>query len=302
MSLSAAWNIGPVSINNTKIPGIIQSGASNGVIMTNPVESGNLYPTFAAVTGCKQGMAFTARDVAAVLGVTGTTGVAIASATEVYFKKRAAVGPASGSTHRKYAATNGLILPGTLAVSHQGNASITCSIVPVSSDGAASAVAVTNNVSLPSVTNQADVYTIYSAAINGTDLAGLEGVDIDFGVNARTVGSNSDIFDVLAGVTSVIPTVTLRGIDINTFNSVIADTGTSLTQATTTIILRKRGTALTSTAHMKFTCYGVAYPEQLVDGGSSEGEATTSVRFGLCSSDGTVAPLVYTASYQISGP
>lgn len=300
MSLAAVWNIGPVTINNTKIPGIIQSGASNGVVMTNPVESGNLYPTFAAVTGCKQGIAFTARDVAAVLGVTGTTGAGISAATEAYFKKRGAVGPASGSVHRKYAATVGVIVPGTLSVGHQGNAQITASIVPVSSDGASSALTMTNTNALPSVSNQADVYTIYSAAVNGTDLAGLEGVDIDFGCNVRTVGSNSDLFDVVAGVVSVTPTVTLRGVDLQTFSTAVADTGTSLTQSTTTIILRKRGASTASLVHMKFTCYGVAYLEQLADGSSSESEATVAVRYGLCSSDGSAAPLIYTPSFNIT--
>lgn len=297
MALTNVWRAGPAKINGAVISGITQSAASNGVSTTNPIESTNLWPNFSAVTGVKQGGTFTTRDIFATLTATGVSGVAISSATELWYKKHGPVGPASGSVHRKYLYGAGVVCPLSMSCSHQGNASMSAGIIAVSSDGSANAVAVSDNNALPTdPTSKTYVYTLYSVTFAGTERDGLVDTSIDFGCNARTVGSNSNLLDVLAGVTAVVPSASV------TFLSI--DDGDALWQGLSgahVFTFRRRGSALTSTDHIQITIDGVAYAESMADGSATGDSEASAVARVVSNTDGTNAPLVVDLAYQISG-
>ncbi len=292
MSLAAAYSVGPVSVNGTVISSIISSEATDGVSYTNPILTGNGYPGFSAVTGIKQGGVFSSHALYQVINATGAIGVAISSTTGLYFKKRAVGGLASGSVHRSYLVSSGVVIPTSLSCTHQGEAVINCAIVAISADGTTSGIAVANNSAMPSETSAAmdDVWTLYDAKIGNVTFTGLTGVDIDFGNSVRTVGSNSEKFDTAVGMRSMSPTITLRGLDNTLVTTALAQSSTG-THANSNIRFFKRGSVAADAVHIILTMNGSWCFETLASA-SGDGEATCNARM-VASFDGSDLPIVW---------
>lgn len=315
MSLAQAYGIAPIHINTASgvdvpMPGVTRLAVSQGNRVISQLENGEAWTTYSTIAGQTPRMSFTTRDVSVALATLGISGITIDSDVDdpglvAYLRKRGRIGTASGSVHRSYTMAQGVLVPRSLSVGHQGNATMTCEALAISADGSSSAFAIADDVStFPTILTACldDQYTLYGLTINGATVTGFTGIEINFNAGARTLGAQSDVIDTVAVVPNVRPTIRIRGLDptwVNTSSSVCDILGESLAHANTSIVLRKRGVALTASEHVAITLAGVVYTDTIADG-SAEGDVTCGLMMTTHSPDGTTAPLVLNTGFNIA--
>lgn len=274
------------------------SAALQSQIERTPM-TGEIYPRHIAIASIKPGAMLKTHALQDWLDQIGLTGKAIASSSqdglEIYFQKFAANGgPASGSVHRSLTISSGLIVPRRLTVSHQGDAELTFDVLIIY-DGTNDPIVVADNVALPSSPPDNERFTIGPVDIGGVTINHIRSVEIDFGINARTLGADSDIYDTRAEIRTINPTITMRGIDVTLLKSAgIPIGGLAATHANTAIYFRKRTqtgfVADATQEHIEVTAYGLAVIDDAA-GQSGDENAETSFRLE-CAFDGTNTPIV----------
>ena len=158
-------------------------------------------------------------------------------------------------------------------------------------------------VALPSDPADNERFTIGGVTIGSVALSHFRSVEIDFGISARTLGADSDIWDTRAEIRSINPTITFRGIDVTQMKAAgIPIEGKAATHANTTIYLRKRAitgfVADGTSEHIAITGYGLAVMDDIASQ-SGEDNAEDSLRLE-CAYDGTNTPLVIDTTAAIS--
>ena len=294
-AMGAAKLIGGVTGANVRVE------STKRVIAT----SGEVYGCFLSLVEQSAGVDFSTLALATALDVCGVSGLAITSTTNygvnVYAQAVQDGGTRkTGANHRKYAIRKGLLFPKSITVNHQGDASISYTLI-ATYDGTNEPVVLTKNVSLPAGIADDERFTIGPLTIGGKLLDGNTDWTIDFGINAKTVGADSDIWDTFSWVQTISPSLTIRGIKPEWFDSAqIPLTGLACTHANTKLYLRKRlgdsdfvGDGVAE--HIKMTVAGMATVEDVIsqsDGGETETGLHIATNF-----DGTNAPVaVNTAS------
>ena len=290
-------------------------GLTNLDVQTNPeVQNetgiGSQFPQFVAVVAQKPRMLFAARQVAAALALTGSTGVAIDGTNNLvaYFASVGTDGlPASGSVHRTYTAVRGLLLPRRLTAAHRRPAQLDMDAMLYSSDGAAHPLVIADNVALPTLTPANVEHTLgpISLGITGDvfTFGCATNLTIDFGNNAATRGCNSDLYDKHVEQPGIRPIATITGLNATAFGSAgVPPVGKKLDHTETVIYLRKRdegiGFVADATAeHIKLTMNGVAVVTQHTGQGTAAAEVTVQI-YG--SWDGTLAPITIDTASAIT--
>jgi hypothetical protein len=263
--------------------------------------SGEAFPQHLAIYAQKPVANFSTMALAQALDAIGLTGLKIASTTNPgvrFYAQQYAEGstPASGSVHRRYTLREGILVPRRLSVSHQGDATLEYSAL-ITWDGTNDPIVVNDSVALPSGLADDERFTLGPIRIGDEVFEQATSFELDFGLDARTTGAQSAIWDSHSSIRSVTPRLMITGIDVEWFKSTrIPLQGRKGTHADTAIYLRKRdGDGATFVAnddnvHIKLTGDGLCYAEQVF--GASHGEdGTVSLAMPL-RFDGTNAPLV----------
>ena len=261
---------------------------------------GQAYPEFLAIYAQKPIADFSSLCIAQALDAAALTGLKLSGASNpglrLYAQKyEEGSTPASGSSHRRYTVRDGILIPRRLAVGHQSDASIDYSAL-ITWDGTNDPVTLNDDVALPSGLDDNERYTLGPITIGGEVLEQVTNFEVDFGIDARSTGAQSSIWDTHSSIRRVMPRLMITGIDATWFKTTrIPLGGRKGTHANTSIYLRKRddgGTfiAKTDPVHIKLTGNGVAYAEQIF--GASEAEDGTVTLAMPLRFDGTNAPLI----------
>jgi hypothetical protein len=270
--------------------------------------SGSTYPQHTAIVGQKPAADFTSfalQDCLDQIGIAGLDIADIANGLNLYaYKHDDGGGRATGSTHRKYNMVKGLIVPNRITCDHQGDARVMFDVLPTW-DGTNDPFTITDSSAVPTAAADDERFTIGGVTIGGVTISQIRSFELDFGMNAKTEGADSDIFDTHASIVDVRPVLTLRGINIEWLKSTaIPLAGKAATHANTTLYLRKRlqtgaGFVADGTAqHVKMTMAGLAWIDEVF---SSQGENATECSLKLAAVyDGTNAPVVITTASAIT--
>lgn len=284
----------------------VLSGLTNLNVGLNPqVQNdtgiGSPYPQFVAVTEQKPLMRFGTRMVAALLDLTGSTGLQINASNNLtgFFAQLGDDGlPAAGSVHRSYTAVRGLLLPRQLTCSHRQPAQIEAEALLHSADGAAHPLVIADNVALPTlaVANIQHTLGAIKLGVTGTifDFGCTESLTVDFGNGAQTRGCTSDVYDKHVEQPGIRPVVTLTGLSAAAFGAAgVPPVGLKVTHAGTVIYLRKRNQGIgfvadATSEHIALTIDGVA----VVTEHSGQGTAAAQVSLQITGAwDGTNSPI-----------
>lgn len=282
----------------------IQHGAEHRAETT----SGAIYPTHAAIVSQNPVADFTSyalQDCLDQIGIGGLSIASLASGLDLYAYKHAdGGGRATGSNHRKYTATKGLIVPTRLTCEHRGDAMIAYNVLPTW-DQTNDPLVESDSVAVPSAPTDDERFTIGGVTIGGVTIDEIRNFELDFGMNAKTEGVDSNVYDTHASIVEVLAVLTLRGINLEWLKSTaIPRAGLAGTHANTTLYLRKRSQAgagylADGTAeHVKMTMAGLAMIEDIFSGGG-ENPAECSLRL-VAKFDGTNAPVVFTTASAIT--
>jgi hypothetical protein len=159
----------------------------------------------------------------------------------MYFQKYlAGATRATGAAQFSATFANGLLVPRTIVLPHQGTASAQAEIATFKN--AAVAPVVFNEAdTLPATVypQVAAAWTLGPVKLNAVTVDGVENVSIEPGVGLVTDGRDSDIYPTLAAVGEISPSVTLRGAHID-ITSTLTEDGAYYTAAQVKIWARKK--------------------------------------------------------------
>jgi hypothetical protein len=295
----------------------VLSGMTNLDTQTNPTvenesAAGTPFPQFAVITSQKPKIMFASKQVAAVLALTGLTGVAIDASNNLFavYAKLGSNGlPASGSVHRQYTANRGLLLPRRLTCGLRASATVDVEALLYSADGAAHPLTISDTVALPVLTQNNIQHAIgpVSIGVSGSvaTVGCVQNISIDFGSGAETVGCGSDLYDGHLHYPRSAPVITISGIDASAFGgtNAVPAVGKAIDHANTKIFLRKRATsgigfvADATEEHIQITANGVAVVTQHTGQGTSRAEVTIQI---TTSWDATNAPITIDTTAAIA--
>ena len=308
MSISNAHGLYGVVIDSTVIGGIGRLFINTGTEVRGEPSSGEVWARFQSLVAQKPRAQFNTMALAAALAKSALTGASIAGMTaglNLYAQQHAAGGTrTSGSAHRKHTIKHGLLVPRRLTCEHQGDAVLEYEAI-ITYDGSNQPVVLTESQALPAGLTDAERFTLGPVTIESILLAQVRRFELDFGIEVKTEGSDSDIWDTYCSIESIQPTLTLRGIDLNWWKDSggVPLTGKAATHANTKIYLRKRAAGATFVAdetaqHIKFTADGLAH---IADGFSADANNKAEVSLVLpMYYDGTNNPLVVNTASAIT--
>lgn len=300
---------------STLLGGITRRSARLGNDVRQIATSGDVYARFQALYAVKPMCDFASLNLAAALDLCGLTGFRITSgATLLFYCQQQQKGGSrmSGSNHRIITVNEGLLLPRRITCEHQGDAQIDYDVLPIY-DGSNDPIVVADTSALGTNPGDAERFTLgpVTLAWSGSSmtLPEIRRTEIDFGVQAETVGADSDLYDTNVRIVEIQPSITFTGIDIEWFKSAnIPIGGRSLVHSgggsggttPTTIVFRKRalgGTfvAAATAEHIGMTACGMAVVEQLFDAqGNALDECSLRIPLRF---DGTNAPITIDTTY-----
>lgn len=297
-----------VGLGATTLGGITRQNLATGIEVRGEANSGELYARFQALYAARLAPGFTTNQLKAALDVAGTLGKNLADLVGglcLYAQKHAdGATRTSGANHRKYAFTKGILAPRRISVDHRGDATIEYDAVVTSADGSTAPVTITDSASLPAVVADGGRWTLGPTTLGGKLLTGKRSLTIEFGIDAVSEASDSDLYDTLASIRAVNSRLTLRGMDVQWLKSdVIPLTGLACTYANSSIYLRKRAAGSTFVAdgtaeHIKLIPVGTAVVDNALDvseGNAAEISLSVPIYF-----DGTNAPLTIDTAAAIT--
>ena len=198
---------------------------------------------------------------------------------------------------------NGFICPKTLRLDHRGDARIDFDFYPLSADGSASPITISDTAALPTVSAAHARWTLGKIVVGNKTLADYSGLEIDFGNTVETRASSSFVYDHYIEVKTHAPKITITGIDPSWFSSSnVPIGGIAAAYATDAIYLRKRGQSGTNfvadatTEHIKFTPVGLANVGQANRAEMQRASETTLVITCAVDSSGNAGLSVSTGS------
>ena len=305
--VSTLYLLHEVEFDATRLGAVSTQDLTFGSQVQNETASGFHFPEFPTLNAQLPTGNFTTMQIARGLGLCGLTGTSIAGLTtgfKMYLRKQAEGSTAvAGANHHKYTMLRGVVVPTTLTVDHQGDATLTYNIT-ATYDGSNAPIVLTTSQSLPAAQEDDQRFAIGPISIESQTYDHVKSMTIDFGINVVSEGSDSEIWDRFANIREIKPTVTFTGIDPDWFSAAKTPMlGRSASFANTAWYLRKRAlgnsfVADGSAVHVKFTGAGLATIDNVmqVTGQDASGLTLTMSMYY----DGTNAPLVIDTASTIT--
>lgn len=302
-----------VMIDATLIGGITAQNVSTGTEVQTEPTSGEVYSRFQAVTGQKPTASFTTKAIEAAIVKTGVIGWDMSTGDGLsLWAGKWADGASRAATGTKYTLNGGILAPQSLSADHQGDATLSYQATIVY-DGTNVPIVLLHEQTLPSDITDDERFTLGPVKIGGITLTHVRSLELSFGLEVVSDGSDSDIWDTFAAVQSINPVLTLRGIDLEWYKTdriPPAAKGPPVTlgrlgihDASTAIYLRKRAAgggyvADGSNEHIKLSMDGLAYIDAPMDASGQEAaEITLTMPLKY---DGSNTPVKIAVNQQIT--
>lgn len=311
MTIYAPHSVQLVGASSVVIGSITSISAPRNNDVSAEATAGSPFPRFTNIRSMRPMVNITTRNIAAALGLVGSTSLSIKSggtytALELYYAALDDCGrPAAGSVHRKLSFDLGCLVPRVLSCSAGQDAELTLEFMALSSDGATSPLTVSGSQALPTLPTD-ERFTIGPMTLESNDITRLQQLSVDFGNSVTSHQLDSSIYPTHVSVDSQVARVTWSGMGLDDFDDTIPEGGLSITHANTEIWFRQRqsGTdalfADTALKHLLLTADGLAMVDEPISAtNNSPGVLQGSV---TCEYDGTNAPITITADQQITVP
>lgn len=215
MSVSRAYTLYAASINTTLIDQIDQSDFDSGLEHFLLNVDGGVDPVFQATKTLQPKISLSTNAIASALALCSMDGLAL-TAGDFYFQKLAngSAPRVSGSAHVKLAATAGVVLPRRLQAGHVTPATLALEVFCLSNAGNAPLVA-SKNSALAGTPTADECFVAGPVSINGTELVGVQSIDIDFGINEELLGGDGEAYNSFAAIMTRQPKITIECFDMD---------------------------------------------------------------------------------------
>jgi hypothetical protein len=293
----------------TTLGGILRQGIGIETRVEREPTSGEPYARWAAIHAQNFRPSLATRAIETALGLTGLQSMKVNAdgshpGLVLYAQKQEdGSSRATGSVHGSFTIKKGVIIPLRLTCEHQGDAELEYMVLPTF-DTTNDPVVFETSVALPTAPTDTERFTLGPVTLATIELEGFTRMEIDFGINAQTLGADSSIWDVFARVESALPSITLSGMHVTGWgSSYVPTTGLICAHANTSLFLRKRKLHSTFEAdnaseHYKFTACGLA---TVTDGFQANGNSPAECALRIDTTfDGTTIPLFGAANQAIA--
>jgi hypothetical protein len=302
MPVTKRYGLYGVHIATTLLPGITRQSIRFGSTIRNEPRSGEPYSRFQSLVAQKPGATFSTESIAAAIDLVPLLGyslVAEVNGLRLYTQQWLKGGTREGTLkHVQDQIKIGILALRRLNAEHQGDAVLDLEAIAgwngSDTDGP---ILRTKDITLPAAVADADRFTLGKITVGAIALTQFRSVELDFGIEINSEGSESEIWDSFITIRSIQPRLTVRGINPLWFQSTgaIPMIGKAGTHANTSIYLRKRANGGTfvpdaTVEHISITGDGYATIEMPMDANGLEAtEANLVMEFRY---DGTNIPLL----------
>jgi hypothetical protein len=276
---------------------LIISGITNGSIQPNAevlreVTSGAIYAESAVLQTLRLVGSFTTFQLEQVWGadgpgVNGGDNSCIHGATNpgldmVFVRQGCAGADSAANDHLIYNIAEGVIVPNNLTVDHRGNAEMTYDIFASSTGSGVSPVTKADlpYANLPTLVDNSKRWTINEMWVNSIAMEGKRNISINFNANITQEGADSDTFDSVTSLDSMLQRAVITGVDpdwLDTTAGAQADeitgifgetilAGTAGAPGTCYMYLKERNSATTLTEHIFLGLNGLLNWETVITG------------------------------------
>lgn len=292
-------------IDKIVIGGSLTLNAITSVRGTTEIESlmnrpaGHIAPMCRANLSEKPRIVVQTPDIAAVLAAIPVNGLATATDSYLYQKKKTETGSvARGTTaHTRWALSQVLVYWTRITLPHNGEGSIEVVIIPVW-DGTNDVIVPTGSVAL--ATNLSCTYRFGAGpvAINTDVISGIQNIEVTSGVQTEERGASSERWTTFAGILQVNPMVRITTTTIAMTSFGISGTALDGTDGLS-FFARCFRTPDDDTSHILFTgLNGAIIVEEESAQGTDDYEAI--LRAELVSASDSVMPLIATTAQAIA--
>lgn len=217
--MSSAFVTGEVSINGNAVGGVAEYNFASVDGEFRPLADGSPDPGFAGILDNDSRAMFSSYDIKSWLTYALFNGLPLATGGLVAYARPVtggAIRAAAGS--QKFTIATGVMVPRRLSAAQGQNAQIDMEVIGFTSDGTTPiAVASSSDAFLAPTQNLA--WTLGPAYLNGTLLADLQSIELDYGLTVDVVKADGLIFAKDAGITSRLPVI-----NVQTLSPAIAST------------------------------------------------------------------------------
>jgi hypothetical protein len=281
MSFTATHRASVLVLASGQIPQIVNWRHNFGITRAAIAGSGALSDATSGVV--QQAPTATLSTTAIVSALTALGSIvspySIAAAATLYLRKTVHGGTfASGSTHSKLAGSLGIAVPRTLRLSQTQFATLDMELMWVSSDGATAPIAFTQSVALPTLTMASEKYVLGPIYLNDALTEGIDSVEIDFGMRAKSIFHNGFVYPTACAVDRVQPAVRIQTMDPGVI-ATLTTGGFGTSASPTRFFARKVAdsglrVADATTQHAKFTITTLGHFIPVEVGGDEGSEAS----------------------------
>jgi len=310
MAQNFYWRMRGVDVNATIVGGMTQQDIDNQTEVMSEAVSGESFSRFLAIASQKPKGEITTLNLAKFLALVGAEGASLTDlgAGVSLFGARyslAKSAPDGGNVHRKYTFTRGGIFPISIQAEHgAGNATLSATLVAVSSNGEITPMVISENVALPAGLDDTERFGLGKVTVAGQVYPGVTSATLNFGLGFETSGSGGDPYETLVELKTVQPTIVYQGMDLGWVGDVAAQTpvvGRAIAHADTSFYLRgrlKNGLFHPdgNSNHIKFTMSGLIVPSKIA-GGQDKGTCELTA---TGAHDGTNNPLIMAVNVPIT--
>lgn len=263
--------------DTTLLGGMTHQDVAMNTVLRGEASSGEIWPRMLCKVDEKPQFNFATRNIAAALNLCGLTGTDISglgAGLNLYGQKyvQASI-PATGAVHRRFKIVQGLVVPRTISIDHQGDAVLTLEAF-ATYDGSNDPVQISDtSISLPAGLTDAERFTLGKFTVESELLGDLKNLTIDFGIEVGNEGGDSDVWPTFSWIQAVNPVISFTSGNTQLVKSdAIPIGGFDISHANTLFYLRKRTSdeasfVVDGTAeHISFTAAGYCRVESAFDG------------------------------------
>jgi len=317
MALDKIWKVhsiervpdsgAPLTPTNDTIAALTSVSMPVQASVQRQVDAGHIFATTGHIDFESVDLQFTSMMAEAMINLIGVRGRCIkqpgGETINVYVAQYGCDGPLAGDVHRRYSMNTGILFPNTATCDHRGNLAISATMRAVFEGTGTGPVTISDGVNLPSaaqIGDQSGRWSMHSGTktqVNAKDVTNKRNINIDFGISTSTQGADSEVFDTFASLDSVLPVVSVQGVDPTWFDTVeLTINGKEVTHANTRIPFRKRDGAGgyiddATAVHIEVTAHGPAYFPDLLSGNGTD-PASTSLRIEPVEDSSGNSPLI----------
>jgi len=251
------------NVNGSAIHGLQGSSVDPGIVAQALASDGYESPTRVLLADQQPAADFDSSALDTLLALNSSKfayeGVALSgNGFEGFFATLSADG-GRASTGTQFAVANGLLIPVSLVVPHDGPGTITSRVIGRSSDGATVPIAVSTGQSLPAYAAHNE-YSAGPCEYNGTAIDKVQRVQVDFNIRVEVLQGDGDIYSDTVVRMSAQPMITISTLDVAIANA-IGIGGVRQGETDSDIYLRKwdvagNRVATGSAVHIKLSIQG----------------------------------------------